>query len=64
MVSTASPLGARHLGEVVENKPANSLVVSLGKALNETPPPLCGRQVARPGEGWAPPGVLSLRFAA
>ena len=30
-------LGARHLGEVVENKPASSLVVSLGKALNGTP---------------------------
>ena len=25
------------LGEVVENKPASSLVVSLGKALNGTP---------------------------
>ena len=31
------PLGARHLWEVVENKPASSLVVSLGKALNGTP---------------------------
>ena len=59
MVSTASLLGARNLGEVVENKPAISLVVSLGKALNGTPPPLCGRQVARPGEGWAPPGLLA-----
>ena len=28
---------AWHLGEVVENKPASSLVVSLGKALNGTP---------------------------
>ena len=28
---------ARHLTEVVENKPASSLVVSLGKALNGTP---------------------------
>ena len=37
MVSAASLLGARHLGEVVENKPASSLVVSLGKALNGTP---------------------------
>ena len=45
MVSTASLLGARHLWEVVENKPASSLV-SLGKALNGMPPPLCGRQVA------------------
>ena len=32
----------------VENKPASLLVVSLGKALNATPPPLCGRQVAYP----------------
>ena len=41
------------------SKPASSLVVSLDKALNGTPPPLCGRHVARPGEGWAPPGVLT-----
>ena len=40
MVSTAFLLGARHLGEVVENKAASSLAVSLGEALNETPPPL------------------------
>ena len=33
----ASLLGARHLGEVVENKPASLLVVSLGKALNGRP---------------------------
>ena len=33
MASAASLLGARHLGKVVENKPASSLVVSLGKAL-------------------------------
>ena len=55
MVSTASLLGARHLGEVVENKPASSLVVSLGKALNGTLPSLCGRQVAQFSlriEGW------------
>ena len=37
MVSTASLLGALHLKEVVENKPASSLVVSLGKTFNETP---------------------------
>ena len=42
MVSTASLLNARHLGKVVENKPASSLVVFLGKALNGTPPLLCG----------------------
>ena len=33
----SSRLGARHLWKVVENKPASSLVVSLGKALNGTP---------------------------
>ena len=43
----------------MENKPASSLVLSLDKALNGTPPPLCGRQVARPGEGWTPHGVLA-----
>ena len=37
-------LGPRHLKEVVENKSASSLVVSLGKALNGTPSTLCGRQ--------------------
>ena len=47
MASIASLLGARHLSEVVENKPASLLVVFLGKALNGTPPPLCGRQVTR-----------------
>ena len=30
----------------VENKPASLLVVSLGKARNGTPPPICGRKVA------------------
>ena len=41
MVFTASLLGARYLGKefVVKNKLASSLVVSLGKALNGTPPP-------------------------
>ena len=38
MVFPTSFLGARHLGEIVENKPASSLAVSLGKALNGTPP--------------------------
>ena len=47
MVSIASLFGARHLWEVVENKPASSLVVSLGKALNGIPLTLCGRQVTR-----------------
>ena len=37
MVSKAFLLGAQHLCEVVENKPASLLVVSLGKALNGTP---------------------------
>ena len=48
----------------MENKPASSLVVFLGKAHNGTPPPLCEKQmaqrVARPGEGWARPGVSAL----
>ena len=52
MVFTASLLGARHLWEVVENQPASSLVVSLGKAFNGAPPPLCGRQVAQASRKW------------
>ena len=47
MVSTASWLGARYLRDVVENKPASSLVVCLSKALNGTPPSLCGRQMGQ-----------------
>ena len=34
MVPTDSLLDVWHLGQIVENKPASSLVVSLGKALN------------------------------
>ena len=55
MVSTASLLGARHLGNVVENKPASLLVVFFGKALRGTSPLLYGRQVAQFSvrrEGW------------
>ena len=37
MISIASLLGAWHLLEVVENKLASLLVVSLGNALNGTP---------------------------
>ena len=37
MVYTASLLDARHLGEVVENNPASSLVVSLGRLLTGRP---------------------------
>ena len=37
MVSIASLLRARHLWEVVENKPESLFVVSLNKALNGTP---------------------------
>ena len=37
MLFTVSLLGVQHLGEVVENKPASSFVVSLGKALNSMP---------------------------
>ena len=32
----------------VKNKPASSLVVSLGRAVNGMPPPLYGRQVVGP----------------
>ena len=46
MVFRVSLLGAQDLVEVVKNNPASSLVVSLGKTLNETLPPLSGRQVA------------------
>ena len=37
MASAASLLGVQHLGEVVENKLASLLVVSLGKTLNRMP---------------------------
>ena len=70
MVSIASLLGARHLWEVVENKPASSLVVSLGKALNGMPAPLCGRQVAHkprkrqlPSECGLPVQSIAIQFA-
>ena len=46
------PAWVRHLREVVEIKPASSLVVSLGKALNGTSPSLCGRQVAQTHRKW------------
>ena len=48
MVFTASLLGARHIRDSVENKPASFLVVSLGKALNGMPHSLCGRQMVGP----------------
>ena len=57
MVYTTSLLGARHQGDVVENKPASSLVVSLSKAPNWTPPPLCERQVAQTPRKWQLPSV-------
>ena len=41
-------LGAQHIRDSVENKPASLLVVSLGKALNGMPPSLCGRQMVGP----------------
>ena len=37
MVFTASLLGAQHIRDSVENKPASLLVVSLSKALNGMP---------------------------
>ena len=48
MIFTASLLGAQHIRDSVENKPASFLVVSLGKALNGMPPSLCGRQMVGP----------------
>ena len=44
-----------HFREVVENKLASLLVVSLGKALNGTSPPLCGRHVAQIPWKWQLP---------
>ena len=42
-------LGAQHKKrDIVDNKPASLLFVSLSKASKGTPPPLCGRQVAHP----------------
>ena len=56
MVFTASLLGAQHIRDSVENKPASLLVVSLGKALNGMPPSLCGRQMVGPSglPSWWP----------
>ena len=48
MVFTASLLDVQHNRESVENKPAGSLVESLGKALNGMPPFSCDRQVMGP----------------
>ena len=48
MVFTASLLGAQHIRDNVENKPASILVVSLGKALNGMPSFLCSRQMVGP----------------
>ena len=44
---TASLLGVQHLKGIVENVLASSLVVFLGKTLNETLPSLCERQVTQ-----------------
>ena len=48
MVFTASLLGAQHIRDSVENKPASLLVVFLGKELNGMPTSLCGRQMVEP----------------
>ena len=48
MVFIASLLGAQHIRDSVENKPASLLVVSLGIALKGMPPSLCGRQMVGP----------------
>ena len=69
MVFVAFLLGARHLGVVVEKKPASSLVVFLGKALIGTPPLSCGRKVAQtpwkselPNECGCPNNSDTIRF--
>ena len=54
------PDHARHLREAVENKPATSLDVFLRKALNGTPPPLCGRQVTQTYCKWQLPSEWGL----
>ena len=46
LVFTVSLLDAQHQRDSVKNKPANLLVVPLGKALGWIPPSCCGRQVA------------------
>ena len=48
MVFTASPLGAQHKRDSVENKPTSLLVVSLSKTLKGMLPSLCGKQVLGP----------------
>ena len=55
MIFADSLLSARYLGEIVENKPASSLVASSSKALNGTPPPLCRRQVTQIPRKWQLP---------
>ena len=55
MVFAASLLGVRDLRDVVEDKPVSLLIVSLGKALNGTPPPLCGKKVAQTPRKWQLP---------
>ena len=48
MTFTAFLFGVQHTRDSVENRPASSLVVSLGKALNGMPSSLCGRQMVGP----------------
>ena len=43
MLLTASSLGAQQNMDSMENKPANLLVVFLGKTLNKKPLRVCGR---------------------
>ena len=47
-VFTASLLSAQQNRDIVKNKPASLLVVSLGKTFNGMPRSLCGRQVVGP----------------
>ena len=49
MVFTASLVGAWHLRDSVENKPASLLVAPLGKTLTGMSSSLHGKQVVSPG---------------
>ena len=62
MVFTASLFRTWHSRDILENKPASFLVVFLGKALNGTLRPLCGRQVAQTPRKWQPQTSADIPF--
>ena len=53
IVFTAFLLGAHHKWDRVGNKPASSLAVSLGNALDEIPALLYGRPIVELKSWWA-----------